>query len=123
MQRPSASSTTRKRTRCYRVRSARPTARRTSSGAECTMRKSIDWLACAALLMSLTFESNAAGVTGPVRIVTLDPGHFHAALVQKFMYQGVDPQVHVYAPPGDDVIEHMKRIEAFNTRKDQPTRW
>jgi predicted dehydrogenase len=87
------------------------------------MRKSLGWLSGAAMLVTLALNANAAGVTGPVRIVTLDPGHFHAALVQKFMYEGVDPLVHVYAPPGDDVIEHMKRIEAFNTRKDQPTRW
>ncbi len=81
------------------------------------------WTCCSALLLCLAFNSHADGVTGPVRIVTLDPGHFHAALVQKFMYQGVDPLVHVYAPPGDDVVEHMKRIDGFNTRKDQPTHW
>jgi hypothetical protein len=34
----------------------------------------------------------------PFRLITLDPGHFHAALVQKFMYADVDPLVHVYAP-------------------------
>ena len=28
-----------------------------------------------------------------VRLLTLDPGHFHAALVQKEMYPGVAPQV------------------------------
>jgi hypothetical protein len=75
------------------------------------------------LLFCLAFQSTAAQIGGPVRLVTLDPGHFHAALVQKFMYRGVDPLVHVYAPPGDDVIEHMKRIEGFNTRKEQPTHW
>ncbi|MET0536002.1 MAG: oxidoreductase, partial [Steroidobacter sp.] len=57
--------------------------------------------------------SQAEGVTGPVRLLTLDPGHFHAALVQKYMYEGVDPTVHVYAPKGDDVLEHMKRIDGF----------
>lgn len=81
------------------------------------------WTGCSALLSCLAFNSHAGGVTGPVRIVTLDPGHFHAALVQKFMYQGVDPLVHVYAPPGDDVVEHMKRIDGFNAREEQPTRW
>ena len=30
------------------------------------------------------------------RLVTLDPGHFHASLVQKFMYPDVDSVVHVY---------------------------
>ena len=58
-----------------------------------------------------------------VRLITLDPGHFHAALVQKFMYAGVDPEVRVYAPDGEDVAEHLKRIDAFNTRSDSPTHW
>ena len=57
------------------------------------------------------------------RLVTLDPGHFHASLVQKFMYTDVDPVVHVYAPAGDDVAEHLKRVESFNARADQPTHW
>ena len=52
----------------------------------------------------------------PFRLITLDPGHFHAALVQKFMYADVDPLVHVYAPARDDLAEHLKRIERFNTR-------
>lgn len=58
-----------------------------------------------------------------VRLMTLDPGHFHAALVQKEMYQDVAPQVHVYAPLGFDLTEHLKRIAGFNTRKEQPTSW
>src|ERR1039457_6065047 len=57
------------------------------------------------------------------KLITLDPGHFHAALVQKFMYADVDPVVHVYAPGPDDLAEHLKRIERFNTRADQPTHW
>lgn len=35
-----------------------------------------------------------------VHLVTIDPGHFHAALVQKTMYADVDSVVHVYAPQG-----------------------
>jgi len=57
------------------------------------------------------------------RLITLDPGHFHAALVQKYMYPDVDPVVHVYAPAGDDLTEHLKRIERFNARPDRPTHW
>jgi len=63
-----------------------------------------------------------AGVSN-VRLITLDPGHFHASLVQKFMYPQVDPTVHVYAPAGADVQEHLKRINAFNSRTDDPTHW
>ena len=58
-----------------------------------------------------------------VRFMTLDPGHFHAALVQKFMYPDVDPRVHVYAPSGPELADHLKRIEGFNTRLDRPTKW
>ena len=61
--------------------------------------------------------------TARFRLIALAPGHFHAALVQKFMYPDVDPQVHVYAPGNDDLTEYLKRIERFNTRADQPTRW
>lgn len=58
-----------------------------------------------------------------VRLITVDPGHFHAALVQKSMYDNVDSVVHVYAPEGADVELHLKRIEGFNTRADNPTHW
>lgn len=58
-----------------------------------------------------------------IRLITLDPGHFHAALVQKKMYESVDSTVHVYAPAGPDLDLHLKRISAYNQRADQPTRW
>lgn len=58
-----------------------------------------------------------------VRLITLDPGHFHASLVQKLMYPQVSPVVHVYAPAGPDLQEHLQRIESFNTRTDSPTHW
>jgi predicted dehydrogenase len=58
-----------------------------------------------------------------VHLITYDPGHFHAALVQKEMYPGVSPRVHVYAPLGPDLMAHLGRIAAFNGRKDSPTRW
>jgi len=63
------------------------------------------------------------GAKGEVRLMTLDPGHFHAALVQKSMYEQIDPTVYVYAPEGDDVTQHLGRIEAFNKRADKPTAW
>lgn len=62
------------------------------------------------------------GGAGEVKLITLDPGHFHAGLVQKKMYEQVDPTVHVYAPPGDDVQQHLGRIERYNSG-DNPTAW
>jgi predicted dehydrogenase len=58
-----------------------------------------------------------------VRLITLEPGHFHAGLVQKFMYPQVNPVVHVYAPAGADLQEHLKRVEGYNSRADAPTHW
>ncbi len=63
------------------------------------------------------------GAKGEVKIMTLDPGHFHAALVQKSMYEQVDPTVYVYAPAGDDLNGHLKLIEGYNTRAENPTSW
>lgn len=57
------------------------------------------------------------------RFITLDPGHFHAALVQKEMLPGVSSRVHVYAPPGDDLQAHLQRIAGFNSRQDNPSSW
>lgn len=63
------------------------------------------------------------GAPGEVKLITLDPGHFHAALVQKNSYQQVADEVFVYAPEGDDVKEHLAKVEAYNKRADSPTRW
>jgi len=58
-----------------------------------------------------------------IRLVTLDPGHFHAALVQQSRYPGVDTNVYVFAPEGPDLIQHLERVDAFNTRPEKPTDW
>ena len=79
----------------------------------------------AAVLAGLTGVAIADVVKkgSDVYLITLDPGHFHAALVQKFMLPRVSPDVRVFAPAGDDVDQHLKRIEAFNARTDNPTHW
>jgi predicted dehydrogenase len=58
-----------------------------------------------------------------VKLMTLDPGHFHASLIQKEMYPNVSKRVDVYAPLGPDLIEHLGRIARFNLRPDNPTAW
>jgi hypothetical protein len=61
--------------------------------------------------------------TYQVKLITVDPGHFHAALVQKTMYPQVSPEVHVYAPQGPDYLQHLERIKAYNERPLNPTNW
>jgi predicted dehydrogenase len=58
-----------------------------------------------------------------VKLLTVDPGHFHAALVQKIMYDQVSPDVYVYAPEGPDYQQHLDRINGYNSRTDKPTSW
>jgi len=60
---------------------------------------------------------------GEIHLITLDPAHFHAALVQKEMYPGVSPRVAVYAPLGLDLTEHLARVARFNLRAENPTAW
>lgn len=94
------------------------------------------WLAVPALLAVVCFWSvpvsriraedknvHARAPQGKIRIMTCDPGHYHASLVQKKMYDQIDPVVHVYAPAGEDLDAHLKRIQDFNSRPDSPTRW
>jgi predicted dehydrogenase len=56
-------------------------------------------------------------------LIVVDPGHFHAALAQKEMYDNVAERVHVYAPVGPDLIDYVTRIARFNTRAEAPTSW
>lgn len=60
---------------------------------------------------------------GKVNLITLDPGHYHAALVQKSMYEQVNPTVYVYAPNGPDVRNYTEQIIRFNSRPENPTHW
>ncbi|MXV17645.1 putative oxidoreductase C-terminal domain-containing protein [Hufsiella ginkgonis] len=74
-------------------------------------------------MASCTNNSRTAEEKSNVQLITLDPGHFHAALVQKSMYPGVDSVVHVYSPGGDDLNFHLDRVKGYNTRAESPTHW
>ena len=58
-----------------------------------------------------------------VKLMTLDPGHFHAALIQKTSYKDIDLTVDVYAPEGPEVNTFLKSIDAYNSRENNPTNW
>ena len=89
------------------------------------MKKALMLCAGAAAVMLAGCDTTKKSCCGgdTVKLITLDPGHFHAALVQKRMYPDVSPEVHVYAPEGNDLKMHMDRINGFNTRPDHPTKW
>lgn len=68
-------------------------------------------------------ESEFTGEDNEIRIMTVNPGHFHAALVQKVMLKQVDPMVSIFSPGGTDLELHVERIENFNNREESPTDW
>lgn len=62
-------------------------------------------------------------IINQVKLITVDPGHFHAALVQKSMYARVSPDVHLYAPEGPDYQQYLDRIYSYNSRPVKPASW
>ncbi len=70
-----------------------------------------------------TPKTDFTGADQEVKLITLDPGHFHAALVQKEMYPQVHPDVYIFAPQGGDLTMHLERIDRFNAREVNPTSW
>lgn len=68
-------------------------------------------------------EAKQTAANADVRLITLDPGHFHAALVQKNMYPGIDHKVHVYAPGGAELDAHMALINQYTSRPENPATW
>ena len=68
-------------------------------------------------------SDSSMGKSNKVKLVTVDPGHFHAALVQKTMYEQVSPDVYLYAPEGPDYQQHLNKISAYNNREIDPTSW
>ncbi|MBU2904616.1 oxidoreductase [Arenibacter algicola] len=68
-------------------------------------------------------KATADSAPDKVSLMTLDPGHFHAALVQKTMYNAVDSTIYVFAPEGPEVNDFLNKIEAYNSRSENPTHW
>lgn len=68
-------------------------------------------------------SGEATGEGKPLKLLVVEPGHFHAALVQKSMYADVDSVVHVYASEGPDVKAYLDKVDKYNTRAEDPTHW
>jgi predicted dehydrogenase len=78
----------------------------------------VRFLALLALAATLSAQPS-----GNVRLVVVEPGHFHASLLQRETYPRVAPRVSVYAPLGPELLDYLTRVSAFNSRPDHPTDW
>jgi predicted dehydrogenase len=61
--------------------------------------------------------------TSSIHLIILAPAHFHAALLQKKMYDQIDPKVYVFAPDSEDVASYLSLIQQYNHRSETPTDW
>ncbi len=68
-------------------------------------------------------QNPTADTMKPVKLMIVEPGHFHAGLVLKNMYDQVDSMVHVFAPEGPELDAYMNLVHQYNTRSDNPTNW
>ncbi|NLR57385.1 oxidoreductase [Chitinophaga polysaccharea] len=81
------------------------------------MKQSIIFIGIAVLsLLSCTHQQKKQM---PMQLIALDPGHFHASMVQQQMYPGVDSIIRVFAPEGPGVQQYLQQVAAYN-RPDSP---
>jgi predicted dehydrogenase len=85
------------------------------------MKRKVRYLTVALLLGAASLAAQTNYMQS--KLIIVDPGHFHATLLQKDMYPWVDPRVTVYAPLGPDLLDYLNRISLFNSRQENPTRW
>lgn len=75
------------------------------------------------LISSFLLSMVGGNALSQVRLIVVEPGHFHAALIQKDMCPQLSPSVSVYGPLNADLLDYLNRIALFNSRKENPTRW
>ena len=75
------------------------------------------------VVVSCSFTPKQANNNQDVKLVVLDPGHFHAGLLQKNPLTSVNDTVKVYAPEGAEVRQYLNDIKRYNQREENPTFW
>ena len=58
-----------------------------------------------------------------IELIVLDPGHFHASLLQKDTLTDVNDTIRIYAPEGTGFNQYMESINSYNQRTEAPTSW
>lgn len=58
-----------------------------------------------------------------MQLIALDPGHFHASLVQQQMYPGIDTVIQVYAPEGPEVKQYLRQVAVYNEKDCPAVHW
>ena len=86
------------------------------------MKKFFGYVAMAAMIV-VGVGCTPKGEVEQSRLVVLDPGHFHASLLQKNELPAFAPTVAVYAPEGAELEQYVGFVESYNCRTENPTHW
>ena len=77
-------------------------------------------LVVASCSLSKRQTANEANGSHKIKLIVLDPGHFHASLLQKDTLTDVNDTIHVYAPEGTGFNQYMESINSYNQRTGPP---
>lgn len=69
------------------------------------------------------FSVGLLGADQDLRLVTVDPAHFHAAQLHTAPMAGFSPEAWVYAPVGKDLAAHLNFISSLKERSSHPDHW
>jgi hypothetical protein len=75
------------------------------------------------LLAAMICSCSTPQLKPAATFMVADPGHFHAAMVLKSMYDEVNPKVFVYAPDGPELTDFLSRVNSYQNRPENPTHW
>lgn len=82
------------------------------------------WAISLIIVSCSSFQRQVANeANGKVNLVILDPGHFHASLLQKDTLAAINDTIWIYAPKGIEVDQYLKSIDSYNQRAEKPTAW
>ncbi|CAL1517691.1 putative oxidoreductase C-terminal domain-containing protein [Chitinophaga sp. MM2321] len=84
------------------------------------MKQNIIFTGMAAVLLSCGTTPKKQST---MQLIALNPGHFHAALVQQQMYPGIDTTIKVFAPEGPEVKQYLATIDGFNKKAEPHVSW
>lgn len=94
------------------------------------MRKNL-FIICTLILVSCNIQQDGmkkdthvfTGKNGEVKLIVVDPGHFHASLLQKNRLPVLNDSVFVYALDSTGLISYLSAIDNYNNREVDPTSW
>lgn len=91
--------------------------------------KNITFFVIISMMMGCSNNQKTTENTSPIKshadieLIVLDPGHFHASLLQKKKMEGISDTVRIYSPIGTGINQYLTSIQSYNERTDNPTCW